>query len=43
MSYYKTIKRFFFLGGGRRGGGLKNENAVKDESEASYFYVQGAL
>ena len=40
MNCYKTIKRFF-LGGG--GGSMKNENEIKDESEASYFYVQGAL
>ena len=30
------MKRFFF------GGGMKNENEIKDENEASYFYVQGA-
>ena len=36
MSYYKTL--FFFWGGG-----MKNENEIKDENEASYFYVQGAL
>ena len=34
MSYNKTL---FF------GGGMKNENEIKDENEASYFYVQGAL
>ena len=26
-------------GGG--GGAMKNENEIKDENEASYFYVQG--
>ena len=36
MSYNKT---FFFLGGGW---GIKNENDIKDENEASYFYIQGA-
>ena len=34
MSYNKTL----FLGGGD----MKNENEIKDENEASYFYVQGA-
>ena len=34
MSYNKTL--FFF------GGKMKNENEIKDENEASYFYVQGA-
>ena len=38
MSYNKKI--FFGRGGGRRGG-MKNENEIKDENEASYFYVQG--
>ena len=33
MSYNKTL---FF------GGGMKNENEIKDENEVSYFYVQGA-
>ena len=37
MSYNKT---FFFEG--KRTGGMKNENEIKDENEASYFYVQGA-
>ena len=37
MSYNKTFS--FFL---KRGGGMKNENEVKDQNEASYFYVQGA-
>ena len=23
-------------------GGMKNENEIKDQSEASYFFVQGA-
>ena len=40
MSYYKTIKRFVFFW---VGGGHEEENEIKDESEASYFYVQGAL
>ena len=31
MSY----KAFFFSGGG-----MKNENEIKDENEASYFYAQ---
>ena len=35
MSYNKT---FFFWGGA----GIKNENEIKDENEASFFYVQGA-
>ena len=35
MSYNKTL----FFGGG---GDMKNENEIKDENEASYFYVQGA-
>ena len=34
MSYNKTL--FFW------GGGMKNKNEIKDENEASYFYVQGA-
>ena len=25
-----------------REGGMKNENEIKDENDASYFYVQGA-
>ena len=29
------IKHFF------GGAGMKNENEIKDENEASYFYVQG--
>ena len=33
MSCNKTL---FF------GGKMKNENEIKDENEASYFYVQGA-
>ena len=34
MSYNKTL----FWGGG---GDMNNENEIKDENEASYFYVQG--
>ena len=37
---YKTL---YFVEGGGRGGGMKNENKIKDENEASYFYVQGAI
>ena len=33
MNYNKTL---FFEGH------MKNENKIKDENEASYFYVQGA-
>ena len=35
MSYNKTL----CFG---RGVGIKNKNKIKDENEASYFYVQGA-
>ena len=35
MSYNKML---FFFGGG----GGNNENKIKDENEASYFYVEGA-
>ena len=34
---YKTL---YFVEGG---GVMKNENKIKDENEASYFYVQGAI
>ena len=39
VSKWVIIKLFFFLGGGW---GIKNENDIKDENEASYFYIQGA-
>ena len=35
VSKWVMIKRFF------GGAGMKNENEIKDENEASYFYVQG--
>ena len=37
MSYNKTL---FWGDGGE--GRMKNENEIKDENEASYFYVQDA-
>ena len=39
VSKWVIIKRFF---GGGRTRGMKNKNEIKDENEASYFYVQGA-
>ena len=42
VSKWVIIKLFFVGGeGGRRTGGMKNESEIKDENEASYFYVQG--
>ena len=38
VSKWVIIKLFFFGGGW----GIKNENDIKDENEASYFYIQGA-
>ena len=38
MSYSKTL----FFRGGWGGAGMKNENEIRDENEASYSYVQGA-
>ena len=38
MIYNNTLFLFFFWG---EGGGMKNESEIKDENEASYFYVQG--
>ena len=38
MIYNNTLF-LFFLGG--EGGGMKHESEIKDENEASYFYVQG--
>ena len=34
-----VVKKCFFLGGG---GNMKNENQIKDENEASYYYAQSA-
>ena len=34
-----SCKKMLFLGGG---GNMKNENEIKDESEASYYYAQSA-
>ena len=40
MIYNNTL--FFWEGVGGGGvGGMKNESEIKDENEASYFYVQG--
>ena len=40
MSCKKML--FFGGGGGGRGGNMKNENEIKDESEVSYYYAQSA-
>ena len=38
MSYNKIL---FFWGGGWKGwGDMKNKNEIKDENQLSYFYVQ---